>query len=532
MIRFSSLVVLTSTTTLICPSIAHGAALNLEAVNDYAGVKVHQAAQTDPIRSMHQFIDVRPSDWAYQALSTLAERYGCIAGFPNGDVKGRQALSRYEAAALLNSCLDHISETTDELRLLLKEFERELAVLKGRIDGLEAKAGELAATSFSTTTKLGGTAVFVIGANAFSGSARQEVKTARDLEGSAVFNYDLQLNVDTSFKGRDLLKTVLRAGNFADSAFGNSGLNQLEVAFQEDCGSKPDGTVVDCRDVVAIDKIFYQFPIGQQWTATIGGRVGQEDMLAVWPSVYPSDTILNVFTLNGAPVAYNKNLGAGGGLWWTSGAWSLSANYVAAMGDQGNPGLGGLGTHHAQGSGTAQLAYATDNWVIAALYSYLQQNTEVPGSTPFASGDWQNTGPGHVNAFALSGYWQPSHADWLPSISLGWGYNHYNYYQPVPTGSLKTSQSWSVGLQWEDAFSNGNALGFAVGQPVFATGLSGAATPKDGNYAFELWYKVQATDHISVTPAIFYLSRPEGQDTPSGKSFHNLGAILKTTFRL
>ena len=37
---------------------------------------------------------------------------------------------------------------TDELRRLLKEFETELAIL-GRVDGLEARVGELEATQFS-----------------------------------------------------------------------------------------------------------------------------------------------------------------------------------------------------------------------------------------------------------------------------------------------------------------------------------------------------------------------------------------------
>jgi hypothetical protein len=42
--------------------------------------------------------------------------------------------------------------------------------------------------------------------------------------------------------------------------------------------------------------------------------VGQDNLLAVWPSVYPADTILDVFTYSGAPGAYNKNLGPGAGL--------------------------------------------------------------------------------------------------------------------------------------------------------------------------------------------------------------------------
>jgi carbohydrate-selective porin OprB len=386
--------------------------------------------------------------------------------------------------------------------------------------------GELEATQFSTTTKLSGLAVFVLGSNAYGGSAGKLVREARATEGATTFNYNLELYFNTSFTGKDLLRAVLRAGNFADSAFGNGGLNELDAAFQQECGTK-----ADCGDVVAINRLFYQFPINSQWTATIGSRVGQEDMLATWPSVYPADAILDVFTYNGAPAAYNKNLGPGAGLWWKDKAWSVSANYVAAAGDVADPSFGGIGNGNSQGSGSLQLAYARDNWALAGMYSYVQQYTEVPGTTPFAAGDWLSTGPGHLNAFALSGYWQPSKKGLMPSVSAGWGYNAYSYLQNVETGSLKASQSWYVGLQWEDAFAASNALGFAVGQPVFATSLTGDATPHDGNYAFELWYKIQATDHISVTPALFYLSRPDGQDTPVGKSFDNLGAVIKTTFQ-
>jgi hypothetical protein len=50
------------------------------------------------------------------------------------------------------------------------------------------------------------------------------------------FNYDVRLNFDTSFTGKDLLRTTLRAGNFGNSAFGN-GNTALEVAFQEDGGT-------------------------------------------------------------------------------------------------------------------------------------------------------------------------------------------------------------------------------------------------------------------------------------------------------
>ena len=482
----------------------------------------------DQVTAITQFSDVRPTDWAYQALSNLIERYGCVAGYPNGAFKGGQAISRYEAAALLNACLDRITEATDELKRLIREFERELAVLKGRVDGFEAKVGELEATRFSTTTKLSGLATFVLGASRFGGSDGEAVRQAQRDFGATTFNYDVQLTFDTSFTGKDLLRTNLRGGNFASSSFGGAGpsnLSLLEVAFQEDLGVPP----ADGGDVVAIDRLFYQLPIGD-FTFTLGGRVEQDDMLAIWPSVYPTDTVLDVLTYAGAPAAYNANLGAGAGVWWKSNGFAISANYVAANGDSGHPQQGGIGTDGAGGTGTVQIGYGAEQWAIAAVYSFIQNaNDLIVYGTNFSLESLSN--PGNTSAFGLSGYWQPAQSGWLPSISAGWGINSTTYSGEVEDrGLVSTSQSWSVGLQWQDAFLAGNALGMAVGQPVFATSLVGGDTPRDGGVVWEWWYKLQLTDNIAVTPALFYLSRPLGGDTPNGQGFNQLGGLIKTSF--
>jgi len=161
---FQQLLVAPAALGLVAPFAANAADLNLSGVNQYA--------TQDQVTSINQFSDVKPTDWAYQALSNLIDRYGCVAGYPDGTYRGHQAMTRYEAAALLNACLDRITEITDELKKLMKEFEKELAVVRGRVDGLEAKVGELEATQFSTTTKLQGQATFVIGAVNASGDSR------------------------------------------------------------------------------------------------------------------------------------------------------------------------------------------------------------------------------------------------------------------------------------------------------------------------------------------------------------------------
>jgi hypothetical protein len=545
---FQRLLVAPAAIGLFAPIAAQAAELNLTDVNAYSS-----NGSADQVTSINQFSDVRPTDWAYQALSNLIERYGCVAGYPDGTYRGAKAMTRYEAAALLNACLDRISEVTDELKRLMKEFEKELAVLRGRVDGLEAKVGELEANQFSTTTKLKGIATFVVGANSFGGDSSLLTDAARQLQGATAFNYDVRLIFDTSFTGKDLLRTTLRAGNFGQSPFGQPlvGLNATEVGFEENCG-----TGVDCGDVVAINRLFYQFPIGSSITATVGGRVRQDDMLALWPSVYPADTVLDIFTYAGAPGTYNLNLGAGGGLWWKSGNFSISANYVSANADSGttvaypsdcSPELGtcfggGIGNPTSAQTGTVQIGYGGSNFGIAAAYTYTSDflgSLQSSQGTPLAGLFGRSDG---TNSVGVSGYWQPSNSGLIPSISTGWGLNSSNDTDSSKAFGTVTSQSWYVGLQWADAFVKGNALGMAVGQPTFITsvenssvlpdGTSVSNKPNDGNYAWEWWYKFQVTDNISVTPALFYLSAPLGQlQKVDGKSFNNFGGLLKTTFK-
>ena len=135
---------------------AQAADLNIAGVSDYAS--------EEQVTSVTQFSDVYPTDWAYQALSNLVEQYGCVAGYPNGTFRGNRAMTRYEAAALLNACLDRITEITDELRRLIKEFETELASCVDAWTVWKLALANLSQLSFSTTTKLAGRASWFFGA--------------------------------------------------------------------------------------------------------------------------------------------------------------------------------------------------------------------------------------------------------------------------------------------------------------------------------------------------------------------------------
>lgn len=492
--------------TMAVPAVAFAGESSVDSINKYAS--------QEQVTTITQFSDVRPTDWAYQALGNLVERYGCVAGYPNGTFGGGKSMSRYEAAALLNACLDRVTEVTDELRKLQAEFANELSVIRGRVDGLEAKVGVLESQQFSTTTKLKGVATFVMGANAYGGSDAAAVANAKSATGATTFNYDLKIDFDTSFTGKDLLRTRLRSGNFANTAYGNGSLSTLEVAFQE-----PMGEGIDSADVVAINRLYYQFPLNDSFTATVGAKVRQDDMLAMWPSVYPADSVLDLFTYAGAPGAYNLSLGSGAGISWQKNGFSVSANYVSVNADDGNPGQGGIGTSGSSQTGTVQVAYTKNGFGAAVAYSGAY-NTSIPSGTPLTL---SQSAIGNSQSVAVSGYWQPQQNGFIPSVSTGWG---------ITNNSTSTTQmqSWYVGLQWADAFVKGNALGMAVGQPTFVT-TSGSNGKGDGQYAWEAWYKFQVTDNIAVTPAVYYLSNPNGGQTTYGQTFNNFGGLIKTTFR-
>ena len=517
---FKQLLVAPAALGLLAPMAATAAEFNLDGVNKYAS--------EEQVTSISQFSDVKPTDWAYQALSNLIERYGCVAGYPNGTYKGGKAMTRFEAAALLNACLDRVTDVTDELKKLLAEFEKELAILKGRVDGLEAKVGELEANQFSTTTKLKGIATMTIGGatnGVVSPFASQTTASAAApggvVEVPAVqaeqvsFNYDVKLILDTSFTGKDLLRTTLRSGNAGNSVFGGGGSALLESYFQQEANG---------NDTVSIDRLFYQFPVGSNFTGTFGAKVGQADMLAMWPSVYGSDTILDRFTLAGANAAYSLTLGAGGGIWYEKDGFSISASYIsneytAPYSYRTDSELAGGG--FGEGSTTTvQVGYAGNNWGAAFAYNYTAANTTI-GNFQLIPISVSAINVNGSNNYGFSAYWQPEESGWIPSISAGFGATSFN---GSNNSTSNDTYSWMVGFQWADLFMKGNALGIGLGESNSAV----------SNFGLEVWYKFQVTDNISVTPAFFWIQNG-GYDFQSngglGASADMYGAVLKTTFK-
>jgi len=55
-------------------------------IPEIAAAEAFEAEQFESmsqVTSVSQLSEVKPTDWAFQALQSLVERYGCIAGYPN-----------------------------------------------------------------------------------------------------------------------------------------------------------------------------------------------------------------------------------------------------------------------------------------------------------------------------------------------------------------------------------------------------------------------------------------------------------------
>lgn len=462
----------------------NAAELNINGVSDYA-------ASADQVTSVTQFSDVYPTDWAYQALAGLVETYGCVAGYPNGTFRGNRAMTRYEAAALLNACLDRVTEVTDELRRLMAEFETELAILKGRVDGLEAKVGELEATQFSTTTKLKGVSYWAVGAVDFDGSDTNE---------ALALNYDLRLALKTSFTGEDMLTTVLRAGNFGDSSLQEASFVNQEYAWG------PEG------NVVKIGRLFYTFPVGDDLTVTAGPIVRTDDagMYAGYATFYPSDLLVDFFTYGGAWATNNlSGTGSGIGAVYTIGdtGFSVSGNYVARNGQDSE---GGIGTDESSSTSSWQLFYAGEAFggnLLAQVGYAIEQN--MTGATTFATAAGATAmAGGDGEGYSIAAAWQPEESGLIPSISTG--FSSFD-----PEASSDEVQGWYVGLEWSDVLIDGNSLGYAIGSAPNTGG-------SDDNTIWEVFYSMPVTDNITITPALF------GAD--SDLQADEFGGLVKTTF--
>ena len=506
--------------------------------------------ESDPmaqVTSVSQLSDVQPTDWAFQALQSLVERYGCIAGYPDGTYRGNQATTRYEFAAGLNACLDQIlnlvdveAEVTAEdlavIRRLQEEFAAELATLRGRVDALEARTAELEANQFSTTTKLTGQVGFAV-----SSVFGNEKPGGESLDSIPVFNNRVRLLFNTSFTGQDLLLTRLDALSTVPFGPGEgdepniTGTSMTRTAFDEGSDNS-----------VRLGKLMYSFALGNS------GHSGDHDghghgghghghghghgasggPLTVFIDAVGGEFNENFVNFNesfseeltGAisrfgrfnPIYYQGLEGSGASLNYDLGdAASLSMGYLAFNPSNPEPKNGLFnGSYGALG----QLAlFPTDDLRLGLTYArayYASEEVVVSGETgselanaPFGE-DTATTADhfGFNASYALS----PSfHLSGWAGLSLahaavdGLGVNE---------GDDATIFNWAVTLAFPDLGSEGSLGGLIVGQPPRVLDNDGGPDAEEASWHLEAQYRYQLNDNIAINPGLFVVLNPENED--------------------
>ncbi len=174
-----------------------------------------------------------PGDWTYDSLKDLT----------NSPKFNGNSVTRLEAAAELNNLIAGGEGLMNgaAINRLSDELGSELAIIKGRVDGLEARVNGLEAGAFSETTSA-----------SFGVDAILEASDGGGESEAVGFHYAWEMKTKTSFTGEDTLTVAAEAGNGAGTSGGVL-----------DFGADTD-------NVITIKDVNYKFPIGDNFTMKVG----------------------------------------------------------------------------------------------------------------------------------------------------------------------------------------------------------------------------------------------------------------------
>lgn len=525
----------------------------------------------DQVTNVSQLRDVSPGDWAYEALRSLVERYGCIAGYPDGTFRGNRATSRFEFAAGLNACLNQVerliaSSTADfvrkqdleTLQRLVNEFRTELTTLGTRIDKLDGRVAFLESRQFSTTTKLQGEAIFAL---------KDEFN--QPISNNTVLQDRVRLTFNTSFSGKDRLITRIAAGNanfLSTTTDPNTGrgfsLSEGQQTF--DVGGRTNNNV-------SLDKLAYNFNFGSSKVALFatGGRhvdyapvlhpyfndgddggngalstlasqspiyrIGGGAGAAVSFGVGPLTSILGPSTLTVGYLAGSRSFGANdpkekAGLF--DGNFAALGQLNVNLGDRF--GIGATFVHGYHNAGTAifdigesgravinrATGIATDGFGVVGSASANNPSTFI---SQVSRGLRPQT-PVVTNSYGVEAAFRLT-----DKISLS-GFGAYTNAILLGQGRADI-WTYGGGVAFSDLGKQGNVLGLFAGVEPTLRGLSPGIRPtggfsRDNAWHFEAFYKYNLNNNISVTPGVIWVTAPsQNENNPDA-----VIGTLRTTF--
>ena len=528
------------------------------------------------VTSVNQLSDVQPTDWAFQALSDLIARYGCIAGYPDGSFRGFTAMSRYEFAAGLNACLNNITANLEQVQLnqqdlatlnrLQQQFEADLANLRGRTDALEARTAELEANQFSTTTKLTGNIFLNVTSAGIAGDDLQ-VETAdidarplnlrrvgRDSvtgdplvattsrDPSVVFSNYVFLNLNTDFSPSDRLTTQLAVGNGQSPAnsLASAGLfNTFGTPFTDQAGAPLQGDVT-------LRELFYTFTVGDTLQFAVGPRLN-------WYRYFDGNAYTfflkgaSSFNASGSTLANAIDRGAGAFVNWAPTDWvDVSAAYMGENTEFLPSAFFNTATDPADGlfGGTNTLTAQVRFQPVSGLnLRFLYTRSRIDNNVPLfdESGNLTGFGVGGATGEPIYGVADDGFGGSIdPAIADTFGFNfdwrvtprfglfgRYFYgnteidpQTPGRDDGEVNAQAIQAGLAFPDLGAEGALLTFSYLIPFSV--LDGreflASGGGDGGVQYELeaTYYYPLSDNIALVPAVYMINNPNNfSDNPT-----------------
>ncbi|NJR17968.1 MAG: iron uptake porin [Calothrix sp. CSU_2_0] len=467
-----------------------------------------------PVTAVSQLKDVQATDWAFQALRSLVERYGVISGYPDASFRGQNAMTRDEFAAGLNAALNRINELISTgkeslvspedlttLQRLQSEFADELTTLHARIDILETSNVELSANQFSTTTKLTGQVVIAVNAGEFDGdkiiAPRGAVISQNDPNPTVIYRTSLDLN--SSFKGTDLLKIRLVTGS--------DGANDSATGFLEpNFGSVLDYSIQGRNNQISLARLYYTFTPNPDLKVTIGSAL-------VAPDFVDKNRYANVSFKDFSTQAFANNFillpragGAGAVIDWHPKGSSIKLRAAYIAGDATNQLPDNQRLIGGGGSENIRLFPNAGGGADGGLFGDPYQGfTELEYSPSKAVNIRLQYSGGKIFGSSFQGV--GVNFDYSLNSRIGiFGRYGYASYPNTNLGDIYPNY-WMAGFSLQDLFVKGGIFGVAIGQPFIESAVGNSTQTN-----YEMFYNLPVNDNIRVTPLLQIVTNPSNQD--------------------
>jgi hypothetical protein len=476
------------------------------------------------------------SDKNVQILRSFNDRYNCgIANIENN-------ISRADFANNIAVCLSSLevklaqnptavpADDLTQLREMTSQFMDEVSYLGNRVETVEKKLALAQQTStFSTTTKLAGEVI--VGLTTYSSQTGGNDTNG----GNTVFTNRVRLNFDTTFTGKDRLRTRLQSRNniplnagsgTPNSLNGGTGTNTTRLGFDGDEGNTTNLSLLQ-----------YTLPVfnnSKLIVETVGSEFN-ENMYTFNPLLASSGS--GSLTRFGRynPVYRQSGDGAAVTLDYRFGPqFSAAVGYALPGTQAANPNTN-AGIFGGNSAAIVQLRYQPSpdlDLGLSYARSYHAGGSGVTGSTGSSiANNPFNGAPTSANHYSFS-----ASAKVSPNFVLsGWvGLTNANVDGGTTTGSADIFNA-AINAAFPDFGGKGNTLGFIIGIPPRVSNISSSVPANasrynpDTTYHLEALYKIKVSDNLDITPGVLLITSPESR--PGVNNGSEFVGTVRTTFR-